>query len=620
MSKRTWTGLMFCLSAAFLLSPILAEQPGKDDKKEPEKEKKDFFKDFGGFGGGKGGPMFGGTRKLVKQFDKDNDGKLNQEERNAAREFIKKGGGGGMGGFKGGFGKGGKKDPPKAGPTVTPADVKNYPDAKLYDPAVMRTIFLDFENKKDWEAEMADFYKSDVEIPATLTVDGKKYPNVGVHFRGMSSFFSVAPGYKRSLNISLDFGDPKQRLYGSKTLNLLNSNDDPTFMHTVLYSHIARAYIPAPKANYMKVVINGESWGVYVNAQQFNKDFLQENYQTGKGARWKVKGSPGGGGGLDYVGDKIDDYKRRYDIKSKDDEADWKALILLCKTLSTTPPDKLEAALAPMLDIDEALKFLALDCALINGDGYWVRASDYSIYRDPKGKFHVIPHDMNETFSAAGGGFGGKGPGGFGPKDGGFAPKDKFFFPKDDPAAKEDGKEGPPKDGFKDGPPKDGFKDFKDGFKGPKEGKGGMGGAPRSPFALDPLVGLDDARKPLRSKLLAVPSLKARYLNYVKDIAQNWLDWKKLGPIVQQHRALLEKEVEIDTHKLYTLEAFRKTTADTLPEKEKEPMAGGFGKGPGGFGGPGGGGVALRAFADQRREFLLNHPAIKAKAPASASE
>ena len=105
----------------------------------------------------------------------------------------------------------------------------------LYDTNVVRTIFFDFENK-DWEAELADFYRTDVDVPATLTVDGKAYPNVGIHFRGASSYFGVPAGLKHSMNISMDFVDPKQKLYGSKTLNLLNSHDDPTFMHTNLFS------------------------------------------------------------------------------------------------------------------------------------------------------------------------------------------------------------------------------------------------------------------------------------------------------------------------------------------------------------------------------------------------
>src|SRR5690606_29065296 len=111
----------------------------------------------------------------------------------------------------------------------------------------------------------ADFYNTDVDVPATLIVDGKKLDKpVGVHFRGASSYFSVTAGNKRSLNVAIDFVHSKQRLYGFKTLNLLNSNGDPSFMSTPLYSYLARPHLPAPRANHMKVAINGESWGIYV--------------------------------------------------------------------------------------------------------------------------------------------------------------------------------------------------------------------------------------------------------------------------------------------------------------------------------------------------------------------
>ena len=61
-----------------------------------------------------------------------------------------------------------------------------------------------------------------------------------------------------------------------------------------LFCDVAREYLPAPKANFVRVVVNGESWGLYVNTEQFNKDFIKEWYGTTKGARWKVPGSPGG--------------------------------------------------------------------------------------------------------------------------------------------------------------------------------------------------------------------------------------------------------------------------------------------------------------------------------------
>src|SRR4051812_9635580 len=62
--------------------------------------------DKGGRGkGGPGGP--GGQQvKLVKQFDKNGDGWLNKEEREAARAFLKTNGGGRRGG-RGPGGRGG---------------------------------------------------------------------------------------------------------------------------------------------------------------------------------------------------------------------------------------------------------------------------------------------------------------------------------------------------------------------------------------------------------------------------------------------------------------------------------------------------------------------------------
>jgi hypothetical protein len=103
----------------------------------------------------------------------------------------------------------------------------------------------------------------------------------------------VSSALKHSLNVSVDFADPKQALYGYRTLNLLNSHEDPTYLRTILYLQAARDYIPAPKANLARVVINGESWGAFVSQQQFNDEFEQEWFQTTKGARWKGARPPG---------------------------------------------------------------------------------------------------------------------------------------------------------------------------------------------------------------------------------------------------------------------------------------------------------------------------------------
>jgi hypothetical protein len=458
------------------------------------------------FGPGPGGPA-GSELQLVKQFDKDGDKRLNAEERKAARAYLAasrtQGGFGGfagrMGGGPRGFGGRGRSlGPAEPGVKISPADVKSSGDAPLYDPGTLRTFFLRFENA-DWEQELEDFYSTDVDVPATLLIDGKTYRDVGVHFRGLTSYAMVPEGRKRSLNLSLDFVHEGQAVGGYRTLNLLNSNMDPTYLRTALYLQIVREFMPAPKANYARVVINEESWGIYVNVQQFNKDFTRDFFNSTAGARWKVPGSPAGRGGLEYLGDNPADYKQIYEIKSKDDPQSWKALIALCKTLNQEPVKTLEAALSPMLDIDGALRFLALDIAMANEDGYWTRASDYSIYCDAKGRFHVLPHDTNETFSSGGGpGMRGGGRGG--------------------------------------------------------RGFGGPGGAEGT--SLDPLTGVENPRRPLMSKLLAVPDLRAKYLAIVRDIAQKWLDWDRLGPIARRYQALIAADVKADTKKLDSMEAF----------------------------------------------------------------
>jgi hypothetical protein len=490
--------------------------------------------------------------EVLRRFDRDGNGRLDATERAAARAAVvseraerrrNRPGPARRFGPPGPDRRPGRPGlaPAGPGPRVDPAESPSYPDRDLFDPTVVRTLFLELDSA-DWEQELADFHHTDVDLPARLRVDGRSYPDVGVRFRGQSSFMMVPAGHKRSLNLSLDLVDPRQNLGGARTLNLLNSNDDPTFLRTVLYYQVARRFIPAPRANFVRLVINGESWGIYVNAQQFNKDLTRELFGSTAGDRWKVPGSPGADAGLNYLGDDLQEYRRRYEIKSKDRPAAWAALVKLTRVLEQTPASDLERELRPILDIDGALKFLALENALINNDGYWARASDYSLYRDEKGRFHLIPHDANETFRAI---------------------------------------EGP-------------------GFRRNSSAIG-------TGVELSPLAGADNPRRPLLTKLLAVPALRARYLGYLHALARDVLDWRKLYPIIQKHEALIAAEVARDTRKLFTTVAFGAGITAEAP-LAPAPV-------PGPPGPPHGSSLSLKAFVEGRRAYLLAHPLVKSARP-----
>jgi CotH kinase protein len=488
MRKTTALGVPACVAVVVTL---LAAPPA--------------FAQFGGrFGGGMGA---NNEIRMVNTYDQDKDGHLNAAERKAAREAAANA-----------SGRPGRDWPPDlvspargpVNPLLTPAEVRKYGSEPLYDPAVLRTIFLTFGNK-DWEDELNFFYNSDVEVPATVVVDGRTYADVGVHFRGMTSYRMIGDGQKRSLNLSFDDVHGKQRLLGYQTLNLLNSAADPTFLRAVLYMQIARDYMAAPKANYARVVINGENWGIYINLQQFNSEFTKEA-GAGTGERWKVPGNPRSrGGGLAYLGEDPVQYKRYYEIRSKDKPESWAKLINLTRVLNQTSPQQLVAALEPILDIDEVLRFLAVENVLINNDGYWARGSDYSLYVDQKDRFHVVPNDVNETLR----------------------PIENLGWGR-----------------FSDDPP-----------------------AGSAAVDLDLFAGADDAGKPLLNRLMAVPELRARYLGYVRDITEKWLTWERIGPLAASYQSLIAADVKADKRKLGTTEEFTAGLTEDRPEGFGGPIS-----------------------------------------------
>jgi hypothetical protein len=460
--------------------------------------------------------------KLLEQFDKDHDGLLNVAERKLAREWLREHRSPGV--------QNTAPERPAPRAKLAPEDVKSYPAAPLYDVQVLRTFFLEFENS-DWEQELADFRHTDVDVPARLIVDGQSYRDVGVRLHSSSDGSKRAEGRKPALHLSFDLVNDDQQLGGYRAINLLNSYDDPTFMRTVLYDQIAREFIAAPKANFARIVINGESFGLYVSAQPFNKDFTRDCFRASKGIRWKVSGR----GAFTYLGPEAKDYRKVYELKSKESEKAWADLIHLCRVLNETPVEQLEQALQPLLDIDGTLKFLALENALVNRDGQWGRSTGYGIYQDEKGRFHLIPGSGNESFRAA----------------------DKVGWKK----------------------------------------AGGV--------QLDAFAGADNPKKPLLSKLLGVASLKTRYAGYVRGIAQEWLDWQKLGPLLEKYQTLVSSDVKTDTHKLYSTDAFSRGIAQDRAEESFSDWRRS---------------IDLKRFIEQRRQFLLNHPAIsKAEVQAQTS-
>jgi hypothetical protein len=218
--------------------------------------------------------------------------------------------------------------------------------------------------------------------------------------------------------------------------------------------------------------------------------------------------------------------------------------------LNQTPLEKLPAALAPLLDVDATLRYLAIDNALMNSDGYWTRASDYNAYLDASGRFHFLTHDANEVMRE--------------------------------------------EEGFGRGRGRRG--NFGGGFGGGVGAGGGVGGgdvgssAASDTLAVDPLAGADDPGKALLNRLLQVPEYKQKYLNTMRDVNQKWLVWERFGPVAARYQALIAEDIKRDTRKLYSTEAF-----DNALNVDTQQQFGGR-MGPSG--------MSLKSFVEKRHAFL----------------
>ena len=287
----------------------------------------------------------------------------------------------------------------------------------LYDESVVEEIRLYFPQPNYWTL-LTNYYNSKTDIPATLKYKGVSFDSVGVRFKGQTSYFMNNTA-KKSFNISMDVYKDGQKLEGYHSLNLNNSFSDASFMREVLYYRLIRKHTPSAKANFVRVYLNDQDWGIYQNVQQLNKDFLEEWYESNDGINIRADvpdgsstgpgGGPGGGAmwgdgtaGLNYLGSDTSLYKKYYTLKSSGSSLPWTELMQACNVLNNSGA-YLETEAPKMFDIDKILWHLACEIAFGDDDSYVYKGKmDYYIYKDDMtGRWASYDYDANSTLLAA---------------------------------------------------------------------------------------------------------------------------------------------------------------------------------------------------------------------------
>lgn len=264
----------------------------------------------------------------------------------------------------------------------------------LYNNTTVGTIEISF-SQSNWDQILDTYYANgnDERLIATVIINGESFDSVGVKYKGNSTF--NPNNTKNPFNLKLD-EFINQDYQGYTTLKLSTGDKDPSFVREVLGYEIARKYMDAPRANYVKIYINGNYHGLYDNVESVNGDF-QEKYLYANRKETRIKCNPAnvmnGGSSLEYLGANESTY---YDYYELDSDSGWLDLINLCNIVDNAP-----ALIETYLDIDRAIWMLAYNNVLVNLDSYTGPfKQNYYLIMAKNNNMTPVIWDLNQNFGS----------------------------------------------------------------------------------------------------------------------------------------------------------------------------------------------------------------------------
>ena len=245
-----------------------------------------------------------------------------------------------------------------------------------------------------------------VEISGTKFPAKTKFADVGVKKK---SFCGSINSDKPCLHVDFGkFGDANvpgiEALIGSRYVTLNNSIQDRSYIKQTLgYRMLDMAGLPNSRCNYARVFVNGtpvgqgipgvNSPGIFVNAEPIMKRYIERNFQGNmKGNLYELEHHDDFlEGRLNFIGVES--------LSKFEDKADLKFAMRHIKANGLAGADQ-------MLDMEQFLKFYAMEFFLKHWDGYADNTNNTYIYNDVTAvaapgvgniKFKMIPWGIDQT-------------------------------------------------------------------------------------------------------------------------------------------------------------------------------------------------------------------------------
>ncbi len=250
----------------------------------------------------------------------------------------------------------------------------------------------------DWIYENVD---SNIEFRAQFVFTSDTLQDtlqeVGFRLRGNTSRYSA----KKSFKVSFNTYHSGRKFYGLEKLNLNGEHNDPSIIRSKISWDLMRSFgIPAPRSNHIEVYINGNYYGLYIQVEHIDEEFVESRFENKDGNLFKCLWPAD----LDYRGSDPDNYKhmqgdrRVYDLKTNTQADDYSDIAQYINILNNVSSSVYPCEIENVFNVYDYLKVIALDVILGNWDGPIYNKNNFYLYHNTaSNRMEYIPYDLDNT-------------------------------------------------------------------------------------------------------------------------------------------------------------------------------------------------------------------------------
>ncbi|ORX69346.1 hypothetical protein BCR32DRAFT_272441 [Anaeromyces robustus] len=241
-------------------------------------------------------------------------------------------------------------------------------------------------------------------------------------FQSPGAIHLIGYGSRTYKKLSWNFKFTDKKFLGRKSIKMRGIAHDSSLLREKLSTELYKTVgVPVQEGSYARLFINGDTYGLYLLSDSFNKKwmgaYLHGNEKADIGFTYKLISSTYDGPYCDlkYLGNNYKLYKNKgtYEVDeyNKDlvdpnnESTKWTKLIEFTKLFNDwvskygkDNSDKAVEALEQFLNVESVLRVMAIDTLILPLDNFWLIMSNCALYYNPeRNDYQIIPFDFDQT-------------------------------------------------------------------------------------------------------------------------------------------------------------------------------------------------------------------------------